>query len=469
MFSKNEVEKLIQSIEDNSCGIVLNLSNAQMGYEQIGRLCKALSKNKTLQGLNLSNNTIDRLGASYLADALAQNTGLRSLNLEGTMTGFEAYEAVGKIAKGLSQNKTLQVLDLSKNTIDRLGASYLADALAQNTGLRSLNLEGTMTGFEAYEAVGKIAKGLSQNKTLQVLDLSKNTIDRLGASYLADALAQNTGLRSLNLEGTMTGFEAYEAVGKIAKGLSQNKTLQVLDLSKNTIDRLGASYLADALAQNTGLGRLSLEGTMTGFEAYEAVGKIAKGLSQNKTLQVLDLSKNTICSLGASYLADALAQNTGLGRLSLEGTMTGYETYEAVGKIAKAMSKNKTLQSLDLNNNELEDLGASYLAHALSQNTALLSLDLGDNQIGDDGARDLEKALRQNTTLLRMILTGNIIETDQEKSISNILKVRQKAKENDQKGFDEFLRQMTTAFDNSKVGVSLESSKKRDKKSSKKP
>ena len=79
--------------------------------------------------------------------------------------------------------------------------------MAQDAGLRSLNLEGTMSGFEAYEAIGKIAKKESQNETKLVLrNLSKNTIDRLGASYLTDALAQNTELRSLESSGHCDQF-----------------------------------------------------------------------------------------------------------------------------------------------------------------------------------------------------------------------------------------------------------------------
>lgn len=155
MISKSDLEKIIKSIEDDSCGVVLDLSNAKIDAEQTESLCNALSKNRTLQSLNLSNNRIGKLGAYYLADALSENTTLVSLDLGSNQLG---YEEVEQLANGLSKNKTLQNLDLSNNKIEKLGAYYLTEALSQNKTLLRVILIGNKIDADLEKSISDIMK-----------------------------------------------------------------------------------------------------------------------------------------------------------------------------------------------------------------------------------------------------------------------------------------------------------------------
>ncbi|CAF1029117.1 unnamed protein product [Rotaria sordida] len=70
----------------------------------------------------------------------------------------------------------------------------------------------------------------------------------------------------------------------------------------------------------------------------------------------------------------------------------------------------QTLTTLNIEGNEIDDVGAQHLANALLKNTTLNTLDVNTNQIDSEGAQYLANALEQNTTLITLNLSGNDID-----------------------------------------------------------
>ena len=66
-------------------------------------------------------------------------------------------------------------------------------------------------------------------------------------------------------------------------------------------------------------------------------------------------------------------------------------------RIAEFVTKNTSLQVLDLSNNQITDEGAQYFADALVENTGLVQLNLLNNDITEHGALQLALAGQQNT------------------------------------------------------------------------
>jgi len=64
---------------------------------------------------------------------------------------------------------------------------------------------------------------------------------------------------------------------------------------------------------------------------------------------------------------------------------------------------------LNLNRNNIGDVGAEHLANALQTNTALTTLDLRNNNIGPKGAEHLARALQINNDLTTLDLSRNKI------------------------------------------------------------
>ncbi|KAL3908669.1 MAG: hypothetical protein SGILL_008397 [Bacillariaceae sp.] len=163
----------------------------------------------------------------------------------------------------------------------------------------------------------------------------------------------------------------------LAEGLTHNKTLAHLGLSKNTIGSVGAAALVEAL-------------------------------KHNKTLTHLYLGNNNIGDRGAAALAEAFEHNLTLRTLYLYGNDIGDDGAAA---LAGALKHNKLLASLDLDGNDIGDEGAKAIATALQKHT-LQGLHLNSNDIGDDGAKAIETALEKNCTLAYVGLAHNNVSKE---------------------------------------------------------
>lgn len=91
--------------------------------------------------------------------------------------------------------------------------------------------------------------------------------------------------------------------------------------------------------------------------------------------------------------------------------LTGNEiTFEGATFLANALNNNSTLQQLILYNNRLNDKGIRLLAFELSiNNNTLKKVNLGLNDITDDGAQHLAQMLKTNRTLTHLWLHENHI------------------------------------------------------------
>jgi len=120
------------------------------------------------------------------------------------------------------------------------------------------------------------------------------------------------------------------------------------------------------------------------------MGKVIPIIAKNNTIIDLNLEMNNISNLGA------FAQNTTLKKLDL------YDCNLADNDVI-ALARNSSIMELNLGVNhsgEISDVGAI----ALARNKVLKKLNLHDNSIGADGAI----ALAQNSTLIELNLSNNV-------------------------------------------------------------
>ncbi|KAH9258402.1 hypothetical protein BASA82_000494 [Batrachochytrium salamandrivorans] len=105
-------------------------------------------------------------------------------------------------------------------------------------------------------------------------------------------------------------------------------------------------------------------------------------------------------------LCQALTMNRSLRVLDLENVGLGDEGTRLVGL---ALERNQTLYSLNLSGNQVGRLGAQYLATALQSNHTLRELNLWDNSLGNAGAEELAKGVAVNHDLVYLNLCKNEI------------------------------------------------------------
>ena len=298
-------------------------------------LCKALSNNKTLQLLNLRGNRIGDEGVKHLADTIRVNTSLLVLRLGGNEVSAKSGPS---LCKALCENKDLKTLDLSCNSIGNVGARHLKEALA--------------TGH------------------LHTVVLDHNQIGDVGVKHLADALKINRTVRTLRIAQNIAGNPAMK---HLAAMIEVNPTLTALDIGDNTIGDAGVGHLSQALKVNRGL-------------------------------KVLDLSINKIGNRGITHLCEALLINRTLESLLMQCNEIG----EAGARyLATALMKNRKLHTLDLARNFVSNVGTSHLGNMLRINNTITKLDLTDNRIGSVGAERLMAALNFNKTLRSLGLQEN--------------------------------------------------------------
>jgi Ran GTPase-activating protein (RanGAP) involved in mRNA processing and transport len=154
-------------------------------------LAQLLGRTKTLQHLNISNNRrMTGTGATAIYEALATNTSLVYLNVNGTPPPSTAA-----LKLALCCNTALQTLHMSDTFMYAPGAKAVAMGLTRNRGLTALNLEYNVIKDEGAAA---IAEALSHNSTLRRLDLDHgNQLTEAGSSAIRTARMQHPLLQQL--------------------------------------------------------------------------------------------------------------------------------------------------------------------------------------------------------------------------------------------------------------------------------
>jgi Ran GTPase-activating protein (RanGAP) involved in mRNA processing and transport len=194
-------------------------------------------------------------------------------------------------------NSTLQVLELSGDSIDIAAAGALQSLLQTNTTLRALKLTNAAMDRSAERAM---VRGLSSNKTLTVLILTNCSLTDQFVQDLAEQVLAVTKKRQQHQQ-------QHQSRGSSA--------LRELHLDRNLVTDLGAAALAPVISQSRllvlslALNRL----TVAGLQAF--CGR----LPQYKYLQHLNLYNGDLCLPHRAFarLVDGLQENYTLLSLSV--------------------------------------------------------------------------------------------------------------------------------------------------------
>jgi Ran GTPase-activating protein (RanGAP) involved in mRNA processing and transport len=301
---------------------------------------QGLQRNKTLRVLKLSRSRVCYEDAHALIEALTHNKSLRHLDLAGNWVNFRALEALGKL---LDANSSLTHLDISQcyfpmldddddDSQDARGAVAFARALTQHVSLRSLNLSGN---YLRRVDTCAISLCLLKNTALHTLRL-RNIAAIKAAAPVAYANASGTQTdassaynilpilmclsHTKHLRHVDLGFNRLDDVlaTSLAHALRENHSIQYLDISRNSLIRKsGMHTLCDVFATNDSMLVLKL-GEMYDSDSVHALTTM---LLRNTTVQLLDITCNYGLEHDFSSVINALAHNTALQHLALNGRL----------------------------------------------------------------------------------------------------------------------------------------------------
>lgn len=337
-------------------------------------------KTNCLKTLAVVDNPITGVGIKEISDALSHlaHSSICSLVLSNVeMTGDD----VCVLTKSLTEGSTIELLDISSNTLGRKGAVAIAEFLSTNRTVLSLNISHSkpmclLPGENVDESFQEVtscvqcvtlADALQCNPTITSLDVSDIMLAGFGMSYLdlLQSLLKNRKLQSLHLSGN------FKISDIVASFIQCNTSLVSLNISDNAMYDSGMHAIC------------------------------MRGLLYVTTLKYFDISENFLNINSAEMIASILHRNTSLTCLALGSNQIGY-----VGcrYLATALLVNKTLTSLYIRHNMIGDSGAKELAGMLRRNTTLAHLDLSFNDIGDEGIMALLDSAMYNNDALKWLL-----------------------------------------------------------------
>lgn len=205
----------------------VNLNDNAFGINTAAPVVTFLSSHVPLQHLYLNNNGLGPHAGILVADALselhakkeaARKEGKEVPDLETVICGRNRLEngSMQAWAKAYSLHNKIQVIKMVQNGIRPEGISHL------------------------------ISEGLSQAKSLTVLDFQDNTFTITGSRELAKAVPNWVSLKELGVGDSYLGAKGAALLAE-ALGKGENKQLEILRLQYNEITAKALKGFADVV------------------------------------------------------------------------------------------------------------------------------------------------------------------------------------------------------------------------------
>jgi hypothetical protein len=238
------------------------------------------------------------------------------------------------------------------------------------------------------------------------LTSSDCTIEELAIEEQFDATDEPEAeayLDGVRLHGEMA---PSTSIKPLVEGLSQNKTLKLLDLEGSIFhDDDTITLLAHGMATNQTLVSLNLSNCTFSLMTAKPFRSLINALKLHPCLRHIYFSKLNVDNQVLSHtIADLIRDTKSITHLDLHNCdLIIREPF------IHALSENTTLTSLVLTNNSVDETEATYLAQALRENSKLEWLDLRCNQLSNIGINTLTRAITQNpkSRIKELLLDGN--------------------------------------------------------------
>ena len=418
LFSNNnisdEAANDIATIISNNTNLkVIEISGNKLQTSGTIKIMKALQKN-SLKKLYLNDNNITDKAADDIAAVISSNTQIEVLDISGNnlqalgamriakylkhiYTPKTLFIRADKVTASVSGNSCLQELYVFRTNFQRTGAKAIIKALQ---GICTLTKIFFANNNISNETANDIATIVSNNTKLKVIEITESKLQTLGTIKIMKALQKNYTLKRLYLNDNNI---THEAADDIARAVSF--CVQELNLGGNNLQTSGIIRIAKTLQENSTLTKLYIHNSNI---TDEAADDITAAISCNIHLQELNFGGNYLQTSNIIRIARALQKISSLTKLYIHNNNI---TYEAAYDIAAAISCNIHLQELNLGNNKLQTSGIIRIMRTLQKFSSLTKLCIHNNNITDEAAYDIAAAISCNIHLQELNLGNNKLQT----------------------------------------------------------
>ncbi|KAM3910120.1 NACHT, LRR and PYD domains-containing protein 3-like [Leptodactylus fuscus] len=338
-------------------------------------------------------------------------------------TFFYLFETRNK-ALVLGSLQSLRKLDLSHVHMSALDCTVLAFIMETCTHIEELSILGCSLDTEGLE---RLVPGLHN---LQNLSLGKNNLPDTSCTHLASVIRNNQSLKRLVLtDNRLSGPHFSDLMAalsspacrietlllsgnllsdtsctQLASGIRNNRSLKILDLSRNHLfgphfsDLMAALSSPDCRIQELLLGSNDLPDT--------SCTQLASVIRNNQSMKILDLSINNLSGPHFNELMDVLSSpDCRIEELNLAGNDL---PDTSCTQLASVISNNQSLKRLDLSGNHLSGPHFSDLMAALSSPACRIEdINLHGIYLPDTSCTQLSSVIRNNQSLKRLVLYNN--------------------------------------------------------------
>ena len=373
--------------------LCLNVSNNNISGDVTSDIAVVLSQNESLEELDLSYNNLAISGLLHIFANMNNLFNLTKVNISNIGITINATHNLAII---LSNNINLKELDLSHNDIQAIGATIIFKASAVN--LQKFYISHN----NITEDVGHVEGFLSRNTRLEELDFSYNYLQDTGVRKIC--AANIFGLTKLNISYNNISLKAAD---DIAYFLSHNKKLQMLDLSGNDLQALGLKTIFNYV-QNLPDLLLLRTGHCIIINDFRVADELATFLFHCTSLQELDLSYNNLSASDAMKIFNRMKNISSLLTLNISHNII---TDEAADTIATVLSHNR-LNSLDLSSNHFKSEGLVEICKCLLSQVCLRKLNISCNEITPVAAYSIAKFLSHKSNLEEFDISNTCLQTE---------------------------------------------------------
>ena len=381
----------------------LFLEDTGLGLHSAGKIADILRSTPLFAYIYLGRNPLKDSGVRVLLPALLDTSALVHISLNSVDL---SSDCAAQLFDSLHSHPSIASLDCSsdsgvhKNRLAGKGAEALSRLLQGNRVIYAVNIAGTALGLEGAET---LAAGLSDNWTLQWLDISNNGIYGKMWETLGKAIDKSK-IKYLAIGENRLNPVGAEYVGKMAASVYGRCPILRLNMPKCDLGPQGLRKFFPGVSQNPFIRTLNLEqNAMTSTSVIE----MYQFLTDTMVLEELNLSRCELAGDSIDTVAAGLSKNRTVVRLHL--AWNGFGDFGAK-VLAAALERNCTLKALDLTSNLIRTEGGAALAHSLDLNRALETLILTDNAIGDATGELLADLTKRNRTLTTLLLHSNPIK-----------------------------------------------------------
>lgn len=235
-------------------------------------------------------------------------------------------------------------------------------------------------------AIGEPADGAANDATEKVLN------DMIAAVKEG---ADHVGMTRLSFAGAQ----------RLASVLAHNENVGIVDVSRcHLTDDVLAAFV-EFLKTNRSVKTLDISNDSTYGD--DGIVALATALSQNETLECIDMRFAKVGEKGMNALADALIAHPKWIDVDLRHVKIGPGGARAMARVYEARPSDGDI--IYMSSSDIGDIGTIAIANALKSNIGITSVKLMNVGMGDDGATALVEMLRTNSTITLIELGANKI------------------------------------------------------------